>query len=305
MDSASNYAPFYIFDLTIQQPFTNGMNATVSSAMSAIQGPLTAVIVLWVIISGIMVIRGDVDARSGVTRLIKVSLIVGILMSTTLYNEYVVSFFTVGLPDWLASSFLGVTGTQPSAHQFDAIWNEADILFANAEKNMNFYNVLYSVELGAMRDFVVVPIAVTFLIFEFAKIMLDVVVCIGPFVLIGYLFEATKGVADRWIGKLIGLTILTLLIDIVLSIILDGDRSYYNVSMTSLTVATVAETVTICIQFVVFLSLGCLITGFLPAMASYLGGGVSFSPLGMIASTMQTGRLIQAARSRSAAKKEA
>jgi type IV secretion system protein VirB6 len=305
MDSASNYAPFYIFDLTIQQPFTNGMNATVSSAMSAIQGPLTAVIVLWVIISGIMVIRGDVDARSGVTRLIKVSLIVGILMSTTLYNEYVVSFFTVGLPDWLASSFLGVTGTQPSAHQFDAIWNEADILFANAEKNMNFYNVLYSVELGAMRDFVVVPIAVTFLIFEFAKIMLDVVVCIGPFVLIGYLFEATKGVADRWIGKLIGLTILTLLIDIVLSIILDGDRSYYNLSMTSLTVATVAETVTICIQFVVFLSLGCLITGFLPAIASYLGGGVSFSPLGMIASTMQTGRLIQAARSQSSTKKEA
>jgi type IV secretion system protein VirB6 len=305
MDSASTYAPFYIFDLTIQQPFTNGMSATVSSAMLAIQGPLTAVIVLWVIISGIMVIRGDVDARSGVTRLIKVSLIVGILMSTTLYNEYVVSFFTVGLPDWLASSFLGITGTQPSAHQFDAIWNEADILFANAEKNMNFYNVLYSVELGAMRDFVVVPIAVTFLIFEFAKIMMDVVVCIGPFVLIGYLFEATKGVADRWIGKLIGLTILTLLIDIVLSIILDGDRSYYNVSMTSLTVATVAETVTICIQFVVFLSLGCLITGFLPAIASYLGGGVSFSPLGMIASTMQTGRLIQAARSRSAAKKEA
>ena len=304
MYSASNYAPFYIFDLTVQQPFTNGMNATVSSAMSAIQGPLTAVIVLWIIISGIMVIRGDGDARSGVTRLIKVSIIVGILMSTTLYNDYVVSFFTVGLPNWLASSFLGVTGTQPSAHQFDAIWNEADILFANAEKNMNFYNVLYSVELGAMRDFVVVPIAVTFLIFEFAKIMMDVVVCIGPFVLVGYLFEATKGIADRWIGKLIGLTILTLLIDIVLSIILDGDRSYYNVSMTSLTIATVAETVTICIQFVVFLSLGCLITGFLPAIASYLGGGVSFSPLGMITSTMQTGRLIQAARSRSAAKKE-
>jgi type IV secretion system protein VirB6 len=305
MNSSSNYAPFYVFDLTIQQPFTNGMNATVSSAMSTIQGPLTVVIVLWIIISGLLVIRGDVDARSGVTRLIKVSFIVGILMSATLYNEYVVSFFTVGLPDWLAGSFVGVNGTQPSAHQFDAIWNEADILFANAEKNMNFYNVLYSVELGAMRDFVVVPIAVTFLIFEFAKIMMDVMVCVGPFVLVGYLFESTKGIADRWIGKLIGLTILTLLIDVVLSIILDGDRSYYNVSMTSLTIATVAETVTICIQFVVFLSLGCLITGFLPAIAGYLGGGVSFSPLGMIASTTQAGRLIQAARGRTSGKKEA
>ena len=106
MDSASNYAPFYVFDQTIQQPFTNGMNATVNSAMSAIQGPLTALVVLWIIVTGILVIRGDVAARTGITRLIKVSLIVGILMSTTLYNQYVVSFFTVGLPDWLASSFL-------------------------------------------------------------------------------------------------------------------------------------------------------------------------------------------------------
>ena len=34
------------------------------------------------------------------------------------------------------------------------------------------------------------PIGLTFLIFELAKIMMDVVVCIGPFVLAGYLFEA-------------------------------------------------------------------------------------------------------------------
>jgi type IV secretion system protein VirB6 len=304
MNSASNYAPFYVFDQTIQQPFTNGMNATVNSAMSAIQGPLTTLVVLWIIVTGILVIRGDVDARTGITRLIKVSLIVGILMSTTLYNQYVVSFFTVGLPDWLASSFLGVTGTQPSAHQFDAIWNQADILFSNAEKNLNFYNVLYSVELGVLRDFVIFPIGLTFLIFELAKIMMDVVICIGPFVLAGYLFEATKAVADRWIGKLIGLTILTLLIDIVLSIIINGDKAYYGVSMTSLTVATTAETITICIQFLGFLTLGSLITCFLPAVASYIGGGVSFSPLGMVASAMQAGRIVQAARGRSPSTKE-
>lgn len=305
MDSASNYAPFYVFDQTIQKPFTNGMDATVSSAMSAIQGPLTALVVLWIIVTGVLVIRGDIDARKGITRLIKVSFIVGILMSTTLYNQYVVSFFAVGLPNWLANSFLGVTGTQPSAHQFDAIWDQADILFANAEKNMNFYNVLYSVELGALRDFVIFPIGVTFLIFEVAKIMMDVVVCIGPFVLAGYLFEATKAVADRWIGKLIGLTILTLLIDIVLSIIINGDQAYYNVSMTSLTVATTAETITICIQFLGFLTLGSLITCFLPAMASYLGGGVSFSPLGMFASAAQAGRIVQASRGKSSPTKEA
>ena len=296
MTSAGNLTPFYVFDQTIQQPFTNGMNATVSDAMSAVQGPLTAIIVLWIIVTGMLVMRGDVGVRTGITRIISVSLVVGILMSTTLYNEYVVTFFTTGVPNWLASSFLGVTGTQPTAHQFDAIWNEANELFATAEKNLNFYNVLYSVELGLIQDLIVVPIGLTFLIYEATKIMLDVVVCIGPFVLAGYLFAATRGVADRFIGKLVALTILTLLVDIVLSIIINGDSAYFNVSMNSLTLASTAETITICIQFAAFLALGSLICAFLPAVASFIGGGVTVSPMAMATSVMQVGRMVQAVR---------
>ncbi|MDE8344220.1 MAG: type IV secretion system protein, partial [Acidocella sp.] len=115
----------------------------------------------------------------------------------------------------------------------DAIWNEANELFVTAERHLNFYNVLYSVELGLLQDFIVFPIGITFLIYEATRIMIDVMVSIGPFVLAGYLFTATRGIADRFIGKLIGLTILTLLIDIVLSIIINGDAAYFNVSMTN------------------------------------------------------------------------
>ena len=296
MASASNLDPFYVFDQTIQQPFTNGMTATVNAAMTAIQGPLTAIIVLWIILTGILVMRGDVGVRTGVSRIIAVSLVVGLLMSATLYNEYIVSFFSSGIPNWLSSSFLGVTGAQPTAHQFDAIWNEANELFVTAERNLNFYNVLYSVELGLLQDFIVFPIGITFLIYEATRIMIDVIVSIGPFVLAGYLFTATRGIADRFVGKLIGLTILTLLIDIVLSIIINGDAAYFNVSMTNLSVANTAETVTICMQFLVFLTLGSLICAFLPAVASYLGGGVSVSPLSMASSAMQAGRVMQMVR---------
>jgi type IV secretion system protein VirB6 len=296
MASAGDLDPFYVFDQTIQQPFTNGMTATVNAAMSAIQGPLTAIVVLWIIVTGMLVMRGDVGVRTGFMRIISVSLVVGLLMSATLYNEYVVSFFTTGIPDWLSSSFLGVTGTQPTAHQFDAIWNEANELFATAEKNLNFYNVLYSVELGLLQDFIVFPIGLTFLIYESARIMMDVIVCVGPFVLVGYLFGATRGIADRFLGKLVGLTILTLLIDIVLSIIINGDAAYFNVSMTSLTFASIAETVTICIQFLAFLTLGSLICAFLPAIASFIGGGVSVSPLSMATSAMQAGRIVQSVK---------
>jgi type IV secretion system protein VirB6 len=296
MASADNYAPFYTFDQTVQLPFTNGMNATVNAAMSAIQGPLTAVVVLFIIVTGILMIRGDIGARNGVTRVLNVCLVVGLLMSTTLYNEYVVSFFTTGIPDWLASTFLGVTGAQPTAHQFDAIWNEGTELFWAGEKNMNFYNVLYSVELAILQSFLVFPIGLTFLIYEATRIMIDVIVSIGPFLLVGYLFATTRGVADRFVGKLIGLTILTLLIDIVLSIIVNGDNTYFNSSMTGLEGASTAETIAICIQYVVFLTLGSLICTFLPAVASFLGGGISVSPLGMAVAATQAGRAVQAIR---------
>ena len=272
------------------------MNATVSNAISAIQGPLTAAVVLWIIVTGVLVMRGDIDARRGITRILSVCLVVGILTSAALYNQYVVSFFTTGLPDWLANSLLGVTGAQPSAHQFDALWDEANEFFRAASKNLNFYNVLYSVELGILQDAIVFPIGITFLIYETAKILMDVVIAIGPFLLVGYLFQATRGIADRWIGKLIGLAILMLLVDIVLSIIIQGDQAYFNTSMNSLTAATVIDTITIGIQFLIFLTLGCLITCF--CRRSPVSSVVVFAvgPLQMAVAAMQAGRTIQAMR---------
>lgn len=284
MATASNYAPFYTFDQTIQTPFTNGMTATVSSAMSAIQGPLTALVVLWIIVTGILVMRGEVTARTGISRIISISLVVGLLMSTTLYNEYIVTFFTTTMPNWFSTSLTNATGTAPSAHQFDVLWNDADQLFGTALNNLNFYNVLYSVELGILQDVIIFPIGLTFLVYEVAKIMTDVIVSIGPFLLAGYLFAATRGVADRWVGKMISLTLLTLLIDIVLSIIIQGDASYFNTSMSNVGAgSTVLESVTIGIQFLIFLTLGSLITCFLPGIAAFLGGGVQISPLGLVA----------------------
>jgi type IV secretion system protein VirB6 len=273
--------PFFNFDQNIQLPFTNGMSSTVTEVMSAAQGPLTAAVVLFIVVSGILVMRGDIAVRTGFARIIRVSIVVGLLMSTTLYNEYVVSFFTTGLPDWISTSLLGSSGAQPSAHQFDTLLLQANLLFVQAYKNLNFYNVLYSVELALLQDVIIFPIAATFLVFETAKIVMDIVVAIGPFIIGGYLFEATRGVADRWVGKLIGLTVLTLLVDIVLSIIIKGDASFYNVSMTSLSVATVQQTITIIIEFLAFITIASLVTVFLPGIASFLGGGIAVSPLQM------------------------
>ena len=296
MASAPNWAPFYAFDQIIQAPFTNGLEDTVNEAMSAIQGPLTALVVLWIVVTGILVMRGDVGVRTGTSRVITVSLVVGVLMSTTLYDEYVVSFFTTGLPNFIATALLGASGPAPSSHSFDVIWDSAAQVFTLAENNLNFFNVLYSVELALLQSLMVVPIGLTFLIYETARILTDVVVCVGPFVLAGYLFSATRGIADRFVGKLIGLTLLTLLVDIVLSIIVNGFISYVDGTLANVAAASKPEAILLCTQLVVFLAIGSLITCFLPGIATYLGGGISVSPLGMGVSAIQATRVVQAMR---------
>jgi type IV secretion system protein VirB6 len=110
--------------------------------------------------------------------------------------------------------------------------------------------------------------------------------------LAGYLFSATRSIADRFIGKLIGLTILTLLVDIVLSIIINGFTTYVDQTMTSVAIASKPEAIIICTQLVIFLTIGSLITTFLPGIASFIGGGFSVSPLAMIASATQVRNIV-------------
>jgi type IV secretion system protein VirB6 len=298
MATAPNWAPFFAFDQIVQTPFAMGLQDTVNEAMSAIQGPLTAIVVLWIIVTGVLVMRGDVSVRVGITRIISVSLVVGILLSTTLYDQYVVTFFTTGLPNYIATALLDATGPAPSAHSFDVIWDSAAQVFSTAANNLNFFNVLYSVELALLQSLMVVPIGLTFLIYETARILTDVVVCIGPFVLIGYLFGATRGVADRFVSKLIGLTLLTLLVNIVLSIIINGFISYVDTTLANVAVASKPEAILLCTQLVAFLAIGSLITCFLPGIASYIGGGISVSPLAMGASASQANYLMRGSQAR-------
>ncbi len=300
--------PFTDFDSFVQTPFTTGMVATVNSAMAAIQGPLTALVILWVIVSGILVLRGDLGVRSGVTRIISVSFVVGLLMSTTLYDEYIVSFFTNGLPNWIATS-LGTGQTTTQASTFNQMWTSSQMVLAGAGKGLNsITQVVPEVELAILDILLIVPIGIIFLIWEVAKILTDIVVCIGPFLLVGYLFNATKGVADRYVSKLISLAILTLLVDVVLAILVNAINAYIATTSADIiagqtqgwfgTTENASASVFVCLQLVFFLGVSSLVTVFLPGLAAYLGGGVSISPLAMANAAGQVRNLVSKGSSR-------
>jgi len=67
--------------------------------------------------------RGDIDARGGITRIIKVALVVGILTSSGLYTTYVQTLFITTIPNWFATAAGGTQAAIASTPQtFDNIW---------------------------------------------------------------------------------------------------------------------------------------------------------------------------------------
>ena len=101
---------------------------------------------------------------------------------------------------------------------------------------------------------------------------INLVVCLGPFVLLAKLFRYTEGIFDRWISKMVGLFMLYLLITILLQIVLNGETSF--IRQTQANPGTgVDEQVAAMISMAGFFALCATMLIFVPAVASYVGGG--------------------------------
>lgn len=270
--------------------FSTGTSNAVSAGLSAVAGPLTAVVVVWIIVQGVLVMRGDVSVRSGITKIIRVVLVVGLLTSFGLFSTYIVSLFQTTLPNWAASS---ISGASPSGSDlpgmFDKVWNNCMIMAKSADAKLGTWDFSGAIELALLQGAIGLCLIIAFAVYEIGQIMLGVVIALGPFVIAGYLFDATRGVAERWLSKLIGLCLLTLLIAIALQIIVQGDVTYIQAAAAT-GAADVESAIAILTQATLFFALGALITVLLPGIAAYIGGGVSFHPGQMVALAMPVAR---------------
>lgn len=261
--------------------FGTGIQASITSMLAAVATPLLACVTLWIIVQGVLVMRGDIDARGGITRIIKVALVVGILTSSGLYTNYVQTLFITTIPNWFATAAGGTQAAIASTPAtFDNMWQVTEHLIETIAAQIAIYDVVDAVSLALIELSIMILLVVTFAIYEFAIIAIGIMVAIGPVLIVGYLFEATKGVTDRWIGKLITYSLLTLLINVTLSIVLTGEKAYMGAILTQQAsgVAAVPAEIKILIELAMFFAMGAFIVISLPAIAAALGGGLGVSP---------------------------
>jgi type IV secretion system protein VirB6 len=160
------------------------------------------------------------------------------------------------------------------------MWQVTEHTVETVGSHIAIYDVVDAVSLALIELAIMILLIVTFAIYEFAIIAIGIVVAIGPILIVGYLFEATKGVAHRWIGKLITYSILTLLINVTLNVVLQGEKAYMRVILMQggQGLASVPIEIKVLIELAMFFAMGAFIIVSLPAIAAVLGGGLGVSP---------------------------
>ena len=173
-----------------------------------------------------------------------------------------ITLFITTIPNWLASAAggtqLAITSTPAT---FDNMWQVTEHTVETVGAQIPIYDVVDSVSLVLIELSIMVLLIVTFAIYEFAIIAIGIMVAIGPVLIVGYLFEATKGVTDRWIGKLITYSLLTLLTNVTLNIVLQGEKTYMRFMLTQQAsgTAAVATELKVLIELAMFFAMGAFI----------------------------------------------
>jgi type IV secretion system protein VirB6 len=267
------------FDPALRQ----GVSHVVSSALSAVAPELATLLTLFVIIQGMMIMFGQYDAWAGVAAIMKAA-IISLLLTAGAFSTYIQTPLTQTVPNWIAQA-IGGTPTGPA--QFDQLFSAVDhfggLILQQAS---GFSGIAVRIEVMILALGCSIFICIGYVIWEMTTGFINLVVCLGPFVLLAYLFKTTHQVAERWIGKIIGLLMLYLLITILEQIALTAEASFIR-SVQSNPGAGVDAQVMAMVDMLIFFAMCAAMLIFTPAIASHIGGGVNSNVVGIALAPMR------------------
>lgn len=279
MAAPSLLAPFTVIDQTYKLAFTTYLNNAVGAVESAVAGPLLTCVTLWLIVQGILVMRGDIDARKGLTKIITVALVVGLVSSANLYQEYVQSLFEEGIPA-MVTQLGGNIGlpTEAIPTELDVIFRLGQVGFQKVAAEIPPMDELDSLAFEGAQFFFFFSLWGIFGVYDIVGILTSVLVAVGPLFVIGFLFEATRGITMRWIGQLISYAILLLLTSIVATVVVAVMvASMATAFLVTVGVDTTAGQLVGLYELDLFIMTGNALVVALPGIAAALGNGVAAS----------------------------
>lgn len=254
--------------------FVNTVTTISGQGLTAVAELYNLVLSLAVVVFGALMLMGRITWAeiSGAT--VK-ALIISAILTPAYFNPYVRDLFLNTAPDWISSA-LGLTAPSAnSATEFSTIYEACRNLIAQARGAAGLMNVGAHIEIAICQLAIGIALLGVFIIFIAVRVLTGMLICAAPFVFPFYLFNSTRGIGDRLVGKFIGLMLMYLLIAVVIQITLQYDQTYMRDLGATTSIAQMIDTL-FGISFVFVAAL--FLTFMLVGIAVFLGGGVAFSP---------------------------
>lgn len=273
MPGLSLPAPFTFIHLAFETTFDVGLEAMLGDIQEVVAAPMAACVTLWIIVQGVLVMRGEIDTRAGITRIAMVTIVTALVLGQADYHRYVVTFFEETVPGLVRQLGTGLP--------LETIPTQLDLMFASAQAAYQ----RIAVEIGPMDHqermafqgaqwILYGSLWLTFSIYDAVSILTKVLVAIGPLLLIGYLFQFTRPITESWIKQLIQYALLLLLVNIVATIVIATEVTALRAMLVTIMAAgtTPAKIIGLYELDMLFLTGNALMIA-LPTMAATIAGG--------------------------------
>ena len=247
----------------------------------------SSLMIIWLAIWGYALITGRSEAllQEGFYRILRIGFILALGLTVGRYNQTVVTFLS-DTPQTIASIISG-GHSMDAAHLLDQLFSQVFQLADNAWKQggvMNGNFGMYFIAVAVLLIGSCLTLLVAFFIL-LSKVMVSVLLAIGPAFFVLLLFQATQRFFESWLGMVLNFGFV-LLLGVTSGQLMTSVASSYlhKIAVNHSAVTTLSDSAMLCIV----LGLCILVMKQIPAMASALGGGVAIAANGAIANSLHS-----------------
>lgn len=291
--------PFRLIFSTVDNALDSYVVDTVSRVIDFATPIFTSMMILFVAMWGGMMMFGQIQEplKDGIFRIIRMSLITMFALTLDTYTGVIVEMLQVG-PENVASIVAGNEAAGNTAATLDALFNKVLKVAQAAWKKGGVMNGNFGLYLVAAAVLVVggiLTLLVAFLIL-LAKVMIAILLSIGPLFIIMLMFQSTQRFFESWLGMTVNFGLLMVIATAIGKLMTDvADQFIANMAPSDAALANLANMVDAAILCVMF-GLCILVMKQVTSISSSLGGGIALHTQGAISNAINRMRPSTAAQ---------
>ena len=288
--------PIGSFLVFFDSKIMGGLDAALSGLTQYVGRPIATCAALWFLWQGIRLANGDnAPLQNFVPSIIKIAAIVGLSTNLANFDHWVRDLFYSGIPTALGNAVSGAadpTGVQGVGASFDQIW---DLMWVNVGQvfaKAGTFDVGSKVAAMLCGLGVAIDLVVMAAVYIMARFLLAIVIAFGPVMIGTLLFETTKPIFERWIGKMVALIALQVAVVITLTMLFSQNLNFMNQIAHSQGSSSVMSDIENLTAMVVWFAMGAFAMYALPAIAYSIGSGVAVNTLGQMIGAAATAKYL-------------